>query len=82
MKESETLLQVISLGSRERLNQSVQFGSFPFETRSNHLWPFVYGRPPVSSKLDYVDTKTSISNSSICRADAAWVTESITNGKI
>lgn len=57
------------------------FDSFPFEIRSNHLWPFVYGRPPVLSKLDYADTKTSISNSSICKADVACVTESITNGK-
>lgn len=59
----------------------MQFDSFPFEIRSNHLWPFVYGRPPVLSKLDYADTKTSISNSSICKADVACVTESITNGK-
>lgn len=59
----------------------MQFDSFPFEIRRNHLWPFVYGRPPKSSKLDYVDRKTSISNSSICKADAACVTESITNGK-
>lgn len=59
----------------------MQFDSFPFEIRSNHLWPFVYSRPPVLSKSDYADTKTSILNSSICKADVACVTESITNGK-